>query len=363
MKILSTLAVCAAGWTYDDQSLWGMVSSHCNKKSQSPIDITGATVEKLSGSKINQHNYGVDHSWKGTNNGHTIKFTPQTTDYKIDAKTLEDGEYTLGQFHFHWGSAADKGSEHTVDGKRYFAEVHLVHFKSEYGDIGRSLYHSDGLAVVGHFLEVVDTTDETPMDKFLQNIVGENLLEESSEFEFYFNLADLGLTDFDDYYRYSGSLTTPPCNEVVQWTVVKDTIKINKDTMEKMIEFSKTKTGDLVVDNFREIQPLNGREITLYSADKNGLDKDLLMLMMMSGQGQMNPLMLSLLLDDEKLDRSKLLLLSMMSGQGTSTMNSMLPLLLMKDSDLSDNKMLMLMMMQGGDMNSMNLLLMMSLLE
>lgn len=202
------------------------------------------------------------------------------------------------------------------------------------------------------------------MDKFLQNIVGENLMEESSEFEFYFNLADLGLIDFDDYYRYSGSLTTPPCNEVVQWTVVKDTIKINKDTMEKMIEFSKTKTGDLVVDNFREIQPLNGREITLYSADKNGLDKDMLMLMMMmSGQGQMNPLMFSLLLDDEKLDRSKLLLLSMMSGQGTSNMNAMLPLLLLNDSDLSDNKMLMLMMMQGGDMSSMNPLLMMSLLE
>ena len=44
---------------------------------------------------------------------------------KIDSETLEDGEYTLGQFHFHWGSGADKGSEHTVDGKRYFAEVHL----------------------------------------------------------------------------------------------------------------------------------------------------------------------------------------------------------------------------------------------
>ena len=44
---------------------------------------------------------------------------------KIDAQTLLEGEYHLGQFHFHWGSAEDKGSEHTVDGKRYFAEVHL----------------------------------------------------------------------------------------------------------------------------------------------------------------------------------------------------------------------------------------------
>ena len=49
----------------------------------------------------------------------TIEFS------KIDAQTLLEGEYHLGQFHFHWGSAEDKGSEHTVDGKRYFAEVHL----------------------------------------------------------------------------------------------------------------------------------------------------------------------------------------------------------------------------------------------
>ena len=170
------------------------------------------------------------------------------------------------------------------------------------------------------------------MDKFLQDGVADSLLDESSEITRTFNLADLGLTNFDDYYRYSGSLTTPPCNEVVQWTVVKDTIKINTETMRKMIEFSKvsseyifsidfilqTKTGDLVVDNYREIQPLNGREITLYSSaeDKKALNKDLLMLMMMSGQGQMNPLMISLLLDDDEIDRSKLLLLSMMSGQG-----------------------------------------------
>ena len=43
----------------------------------------------------------------------------------IQAQTLLEGDYHLGQFHFHWGSAVDKGSEHTVDGRRYFAELHL----------------------------------------------------------------------------------------------------------------------------------------------------------------------------------------------------------------------------------------------
>lgn len=33
------------------------------------------------------------------------------------------GPYRLRQFHLHWGSADDHGSEHTVDGVQYAAEV------------------------------------------------------------------------------------------------------------------------------------------------------------------------------------------------------------------------------------------------
>ena len=63
------------------------------------------------------------------------------------------GEYTLAQFHFHWGSSDHGGSEHTLEGMQFFSEVHLVHFKSEYVEIGNSVDKSDGLAVLGFFIQ------------------------------------------------------------------------------------------------------------------------------------------------------------------------------------------------------------------
>lgn len=34
-----------------------------------------------------------------------------------------EGTWRLEQFHLHWGSSNDRGSEHTIDGKTYAAEV------------------------------------------------------------------------------------------------------------------------------------------------------------------------------------------------------------------------------------------------
>ena len=44
-----------------------------------------------------------------------------------------DGTYRLIQFHFHWGSLDGQGSEHTVDKKKYAAEVRYTFFFSFQG--------------------------------------------------------------------------------------------------------------------------------------------------------------------------------------------------------------------------------------
>ena len=54
------------------------------------------------------------------NDGSSLKFTLDSTRAAdlpgIKGGTLK-GNYKLLQFHFHWGSSNDHGSEHTIDGQ------------------------------------------------------------------------------------------------------------------------------------------------------------------------------------------------------------------------------------------------------
>nr|XP_045370379.1 carbonic anhydrase 3 [Camelus bactrianus] len=64
------------------------------------------------------------------------------------------GAYRLRQFHLHWGSSDDHGSEHIVDGVKYAAELHLVHWNSKYNSFASALKKPDGVAVIGIFLKI-----------------------------------------------------------------------------------------------------------------------------------------------------------------------------------------------------------------
>ena len=46
--------------------------------------------------------------------------------------------------------------EHTMNGRRYFGEVHIVHYEDEYHNLGEALEDAkgDGVAVLGYFIDV-----------------------------------------------------------------------------------------------------------------------------------------------------------------------------------------------------------------
>lgn len=67
-------------------------------------------------------------------------------------------EYSLAQFHLHWGSQVGSGSEHTVNGAAAEAEIHFVHWNSKkYKTIKESLQHSDGLVVLAALIKQNDS--------------------------------------------------------------------------------------------------------------------------------------------------------------------------------------------------------------
>ena len=69
------------------------------------------------------------------------------------------------------------------------------------------------------------------------------------------------------FYRYNGSLTTPLCEEVAVWTVFADPIELSSQQLEKLRKAkylfvdNKRVKEDQMVNNFRGIQPLYGRQV------------------------------------------------------------------------------------------------------
>lgn len=68
-----------------------------------------------------------------------------------------------------------------------------------------------------------------------------------------FNAAQL-LPKEQAYYRFNGSLTTPPCTEGVTWLVLKTALTISA---EQVAQFEKAVGGH----NNRPVQPINARPI------------------------------------------------------------------------------------------------------
>ena len=62
------------------------------------------------------------------------------------------------------------------------------------------------------------------------------------------------LPDGRDYYRYSGSLTTPPCSEGVMWLVMKEAISVSHEQLRAFARVMKH-------PNNRPIQSGNGRPV------------------------------------------------------------------------------------------------------
>ncbi|KAM8877636.1 carbonic anhydrase 7 isoform 2-T2 [Synchiropus picturatus] len=165
-------------WGYGKEngpSVWHQNYPVAEGNRQSPIDID--PHEASHDSTLSPIVLDYDHcsSINITNNGHSVLVDFDDSDDRsvIQGGPLEN-PYRLKQFHFHWGGKGCHGSEHTVAGKSYASELHLVHWNAvKYRTFGEAATAPDGLAVLGIFLETGDdhrwlhtVTDALYMVKF-----------------------------------------------------------------------------------------------------------------------------------------------------------------------------------------------------
>ncbi len=193
---------------------------------QTPIDITNARVANLPDLTFNY----APITGSVVNNGHTIQIdvTPG------DTMTTKGITYGLAQFHFHGPS------EHTVGGKAYPLEMHLVHKDP-----------SGKLAVVG--VLIGEGVENAAFKAVIDNLPTEENKPKAI-------VAPIDpkamIPAIQATYRYDGSLTTPPCSEGVDWNVMAQPITMSKAQIAAI-------TAKFHEPNNRPVQKLGSRELLL----------------------------------------------------------------------------------------------------
>ncbi|XP_048866610.1 carbonic anhydrase-like [Brienomyrus brachyistius] len=228
---------------------------------QSPIDIVPSQAHHDPGLKPLSLQYDPKTAVDILNNGHSFQVDFADS---ADSSTLKggpvSGTYRLRQFHFHWGPSDHKGSEHTVAGKKYASELHLVHWNTKYPSFADAVTKPDGLAVVGVFLKIGAPNQH--LQKVLDALSAIRLKNNQTAFSNFD--PKILLPGSLDFWTYEGSLTTPPLYESVTWIVLKEPITVSSSQIANFRSLHSNAEGEpscCMVENFRPPQPLKGRVV------------------------------------------------------------------------------------------------------
>ncbi|KAJ3085506.1 hypothetical protein HK102_014104 [Quaeritorhiza haematococci] len=143
-----------------------------------------------------------------TNDGHSIEVEIPEAAQKQNNITIGELTYSLRQFHFH------TPSEHHIKEKFFPMEAHFVHMTAD----GK-------IAVVGLFFEI----GQQPSTFLNQLIPQFPTKKDESKILQTLDLSEVMSGLVAPFWRYEGSLTTPPCTEGVQWTVVDKPLSMTLD--------------------------------------------------------------------------------------------------------------------------------------
>nr|XP_020762056.1 carbonic anhydrase 1 [Odocoileus virginianus texanus] len=204
--------MASPAWGYDGENgpeHWEKLYPIANGNNQSPIDIKTSETKHDESLKPVSVSYNPATAKEIVNVGHSFHVNFEDSDNR---SVLNGGplceSYRLRQFHFHWGTTDDYGSEHLVDGAKFSAE-----------------------------------NKQAPFTNFDPSV----LLPSSPE-----------------YWTYFGSLTHPPLHDSVTWIIFKDHISVSSEQLAQFRSLLASAEGDREVPikcNNRPPQPLKGRTV------------------------------------------------------------------------------------------------------
>lgn len=189
---------------------------------QSPIALEQAIKADLAEFALNYQSIPLTI----LNNGHTV----QVNAIAGNTLTLDGEVFELKQFHLH------HPSEHTLNGKPFPMEAHFVHANAK-----------QELAVVGVFLQAgaanpvwQTVLSAMPPQPTPAKTIGKTQID----------LKQLLPSD-RAFFRYFGSLTTPPCSEIVRWVVMETPVTLSQSQIQQF--------SALFPLNARPVQAMNRR--------------------------------------------------------------------------------------------------------
>lgn len=218
-------------WSYDGPAgteHWAELSpayAACAQHEQSPVDLAGAIPARMDPLALDWRPV----STHVVRNGHAVE--AEMGEGAADHLTLGGEAYIMIQFHLH------HPAEHRIAGRSYPLEVHFVH-RSERG----------GLTVVGVLFE--QGRANPALQQMIEHARSDDAADRVTIDPRAFLPASAG------YYRYEGSLTTPPCSEIVNWVVMARPVTASAEQIAAV--------AAIYGDNARPLQPL-GRRFLLVS--------------------------------------------------------------------------------------------------
>ncbi|KAJ3675107.1 hypothetical protein LUZ60_004149 [Juncus effusus] len=224
---------------------WGSLSPQfavCSKgKHQSPINIETKKAVLNPNLKPLERHYVTTRATLVDNQINIMVRYNNTNDTVM----INGIKYCLKQLHWH------SPSEHTINGERFAMELHMVH-ATEQGNL-------TVLAILYRYGK-----HDPFLDKIKSKIeeLAKDVRVEGKQIQV--PMGHVRMTALTrrvhKYFRYSGSLTTPPCTENIIWNILLKVRQMSKGQAEEL----RSILGKEFRHDARPTQPLNDRIVEMY---------------------------------------------------------------------------------------------------